>query len=361
MRNLISSLALVLLASCKSNLPSQPATDKRPGVETRVVDLCVDGDATEGVASFVLRYVDGTTIPASSTTIEQSIDGDTPGSGKWEGGQSLGSENLSSDLHVTLVLDASSSIVEDGLFDEMKSSAMALLEQGAAAWEGRPGTFSWQVIWFNQWVWEADSDWSLSDIETIPGPAEGDDGFTRMYAAMDFAVLEADRQRLGGGVASGPRDTHLLVVFTDGQDNSSGRDSPDVPAPTGATSSGAGYTTHATTVTTQRDVEQLLAANNDWLQVSMLGLGAGVDRTVLESFAQAGGGSVFEADNVGVLFEQAEKSFETLQTVGWRLPLNPGDTHDWRLSFSVDDLPKSTTVDLRVGRNNGTPECVSAE
>jgi hypothetical protein len=274
----------------------------------------------------------------------------------WEGGESLDSTNLSSDLHVTLVLDASSSIAEGALFEDMKSAAVGLLEQGMAAWEGRPGTFSWRVVWFNQWVWEADADWDPADIQSIPGPAEGDDGFTRMYSGMEFAVAQADQLRMEG-VADGPRDSHLIVVFTDGQDNSSGRDSPAVPQSQGLTESGAGYTVHATTATSDRVLEDVITSSSDWLQVSMLGLGEGVDEGVLNAFARAGHGSVHTADDVGALFVDAEKSFETLQTVGWRLPLNPGEAHTWQLEFAVDDLPEPTTVKLDIERSEQTPAC----
>lgn len=357
MRALACVLALASLEACKKELPSVPPTNKRPGVDTRVVDLCVDGDATEGFASFVLTRPDGNSVPARETTVTQTIDGVAPGGGKWEGGESLDETNLSSDLHVTLVLDASSSIAESALFEEMKSAAVGLITQGMAAWEGRPGTFTWRVIWFNQWVWEAGADWEVSDIQSIPGPAEGDDGFTRMYSGIEFAVAQADQLRLEQGIADQPRDSHLIVVFTDGQDNSSGRDSPPVPQEQGTTDSGAAYAVHPTTATTDRAVESLISSNSDWLQVSMLGLGDGVDQFVLESFARAGNGTVFAADDVSQLFVDAEKSFETLQTVGWRLPFNPNEPHLWELQFAVEGLKQPTTIKLEVERTDDTPAC----
>lgn len=357
MRKLAFLLTLASLGACKKDLPSVSATNKRPGVETRTVDLCVDGDATEGFASFVVKREDGTSIPGSQTSVLQTIDGAEPGSGQWEGGASLDETNLSSDIHVTLVLDASASIAESALFSEMKSAAMGLIEQGMATWEGRPGTFSWRVIWFNQWVWEADADWLPSDIESIPGPPEGEDGFTRMYSGIEYAVNQAETLR-EQGVADGPRDSHLIVVFTDGQDNSSGRDSPAVPMAEGSTDSGASFSVHTTAATDEDNVEALLRGANDWLSVSMLGLGGGVDGAVLDSFAQAGNGNVFQADEVDALFANAETSFEILQTIGWRLPFNPGELHEWRLEFTVDDLPQSATIELEVERDEQTPACV---
>ncbi|MBX2800654.1 MAG: VWA domain-containing protein [Myxococcales bacterium] len=350
-------VAPLLLTACIGQLDPSTATENRPGVETRVVELCTDGDATEGFASFVLRDVDGNTISAEDTTIEQTIDGSSPGSGKWEGGQSLDETNLSSDIHVTLVLDASKSIAESALFPNMKMAAMDLLGQGQTEWETRPGEFTWSLFWFNQWVSEADDDWLLEDIEHIPGPNDDDDGFTRMYAALEFAVLEADRLRTEDGLAGDDRDNHLVVIFTDGRDNISGLPSPDPSQPMGVTKTGAGYTTHATAATTSSDVLRLLRRRSDWLQVAVLALGDDVDRQELEEIATAGSGSLFEANNVGVLFERAQRSFETVQTVGWRLPFNPGTTHRWRMDFTVDGLSKSTTIKEKVERRGNTPEC----
>jgi von Willebrand factor type A domain len=334
------------------------ATDKRPGVETRDITICLDGDATVGVGQFVLSDVDGNTIPATITTVAQTIDGDPPSGGKWEGGESLSEENLESDLHVTLVLDASESIATSALFDDMKAAASDLLVQGDALWLDRLGVFTWGVVWFNDWVSIADDDWTFEDIETIPAPAAEADGFTRMYAGIDLAIDYANELKKGG-VAKDPLDNHLMVVFTDGQDNSSGRDSPPVLEETGVTESKATYTNYETKATSKDDIVTALENASGWLQASMLALGDDVDSKVLEDFAEAGGGTVYAATKVENLFEDAAKSFETVQYVGWRLPLNPGEKHKWKIEFTVEGLPKTTTVELDMSREADTPVCPS--
>ncbi|MEM6929793.1 MAG: vWA domain-containing protein [Myxococcota bacterium] len=363
MRHLVSLTVLAALATACNNddLPSVPATNNRPGVETRALELCVDGDATEGFASFVVKTAEGSAVAASNTTVSQFIDGERPGSGLWEGGQSLDSENLSSDLHVTLLLDASDSVVEAELFEQMKASAEQLLREGEADWAERPGNFSWQVIWFNQWVSAADEGWTFDDIADIPAPPPDFDGFTRLYSAMRFAVSNASQTRRDG-VAAGDRDNHLLAVFTDGRDNISGRDSEDPPNMTGVTENEAPFSIFGTTATSRAELEELIRAR-PWLQVSLLGFGNNIDREALDGLAEAGGGTVFEGNDIERLFGRAEQSFEILQTVGWRLPFNPNEPHVWELDFKVKDISKATTIKLDVERvvdNNGKetlPEC----
>ena len=358
MRQLLTFTAVAVLAfGCRNedDLPSITATKNRPGVETRTRELCTDRDATEGFASFVVLTEDGGAVPASDTTITQLIDNEEPGSGLWEGGQSLDEENLSSDLHVTLLLDASDSVVDAELFDQMKASAEELLRQGATQWEERPGEFSWQVIWFNQWVSAAEGEWQLEDIADIPPPPEDFDGFTRLYSAMEFALRSAETAR-DNGIADGDRDNHLLAVFTDGRDNISGLDSQEPPVPSGTTSSGATFSTFATTAITRTQLERQMQ-NRPWLQVSLLGFGNNIDSEELDALATAGGGTVFEGNDIERLFSRAQRSFEILQTVGFRLPFNPGEPHIWELEFKVKGINREAKIKMDVERTSQTPEC----
>lgn len=348
-------VAVAMLVGCGDKTS---ATDERPGVETRAVSVCIDGDATIGIGQFVLQDVDGNTIPASATKVTQVIDGDPPTSGKWEGGESLNEEDLASDLHVTLLVDASASIAASAVFDDMKAAAVDLLSQGEDLWSTRPGVFDWRILWFNDWVWEADADWTTKDIPSIPGPGDEADGFTRMYAGIDYAIGQANSLK-ADGVADGDLDNHILVVFTDGQDNSSGRASPPVPAETGVTETGAGFTTHDTDAITLNETADAIESANKWLTTSMLALGGDVDQEVLDDFAKAGRGTVFSGTDVTGLFADASKSFETVQYVGWRLPFNPDEKHKWKVEFKVEGLPKATTVDIDVVRRPGDPLCAA--
>lgn len=360
MRHVVSLLAVAILASgCEDPLPSVTATRNRPGVETRVVEYCTDGDATEGFASFVVKNESGSAIPGSNTTIGQLIDGFRPGSGIWEGGDSLNEENLSSDLHVTLLLDASDSVVEAKLFDAMLESARTLLQEGELQWSDRPGNFTWQVMWFNQWVTRADGQWTFDDIVDIPPPTDDFDGFTRLYSSMEFAIREATETR-NGGVAAGDRDNHLLAVFTDGRDNISGLDSSEPPVAQGTTTNGAAFSTFPTTAINRSSLEELMRTR-PWLQVSLLGLGANIDRDELDALAEAGGGTVFEGNDIERLFARAERSFEILQTVGWRLPFNPDEPHIWELEFQVEGIDRPAMIRLDAERTAETPACEADE
>jgi len=357
MRHLVSLAAVaVFTLACKNDpLPSVSASKNRPGVETRTLELCTDNPATEGFASFVVYTEDGGAVPGSETEITQVIDGEAPGSGLWEGGQSLDEENLTSSVHVTLLLDASDSVVDAGIFDDMKAAAEELLRQGEAQWEERPGEFTWQVIWFNQWVSAAQGDWDYEDIADIPQPPEEFDGFTRLYAAMEYAIGNATQQR-ANGVASGDRDNHLLAVFTDGRDNISGLASEEPPVTEGVTENGAPYNTFATNAITRVQLERLML-NRPWLQVSLLGFGPSIDSEELDALAAAGGGTVFEGNDIERLFTRAQRSFEILQTVGFRLPFVPDDPHTWELEFKVKGIKKPATIKLDVERTEDTPIC----
>ncbi len=363
MRPILLPAAFAL--ACNDDLPSVSATNNRPGVETRSLELCVDGDATEGFASFVVSNVDGDAIAASDTTIDQLVDGDNPGSGIWEGGVSLDEESLTSNLHVTLLLDSSDSIIDAELFELMKDSAQDLLRQGEADWAKRPGEFTWQVIWFSQWVSEAGEGWEFEDIADIPPPPADSDGFTRLYSSMDFAIRSASQDRRDG-IADGERDTHLLAVFTDGRDNISGRDSSEPPTGSGVTENGAPFDNFATSAIELEELESLMLAR-PWLQVSLLGLGNDIDSDALNTLARAGGGRVFRANDIEVLFDRAEAAFEIRQTVGWRLPFNPGERHRWQLDFTVDGLDRPARIRLDVERevdDDGEdllPECTDEQ
>ncbi|MEN0065763.1 MAG: vWA domain-containing protein [Myxococcota bacterium] len=355
MRHLVSLAAVAIMAMACSGDTVVQATKNRPGVELRTAEFCTDRDATEGFASFVVKTIDGGAVPASETTITQTIDGEAPGSGLWEGGQSLDEENLSSDIHVTLLLDASDSVVEAKLFDLMKESAEQLLRDGETQWAERPGNFTWQVIWFNQWVSRADGDWTFDDIADIPAPPQEFDGFTRLYSAMEFAVRNASEARTNG-IAAGDRDNHLLAVFTDGRDNISGLDSEEPPVVDGLTKNGAAFTTFATNAINRAQLEELMR-NRPWLQVSLLGFGSSIDSEELDALAEAGGGTVYEGNDIERLFTRAQRSFEILQTVGWRLPFNPDEPHIWELEFTVNGIKRSASIKLDAERTAQTPEC----
>jgi len=363
MRLLVSFSTLALLAAgCTNEVRTVQASKNRPGVDTRTVELCTDRDATEGFASFVVSSLEGGAVPASDTNITQVIDGEEPGSGVWEGGQSLGVENLTSDLHVTLLLDASNSVVQAGLFDQMKASAEELLSQGAAQWEERPGVFTWQVIWFNRLVnaaSDAQGEWEFADIRDIPAPDPDDDAFTRLYAAMEFAIRDATATR-EEGIADGDRDNHLLAVFTDGGDNISGLPSGDPKIPSDVTKNGKAFDTFGTNSINRAQLERLME-NRDWLQVSMLGLGSEIDREALDSLARAGNGTVFEGQDIERLFSRAQQSFEIQQNVGFRLPFNPDEPHVWELDFKVKGIKRPSTIRLLVERTDETPMCEEDE
>ncbi|MCA8975358.1 MAG: VWA domain-containing protein [Planctomycetes bacterium] len=139
--------------------------------------------------------------------------------------ESLISEaDLNSDLYYSLVLDASYSMVIDHsppAFEPMLGAARSNLERAISRWTEREGStiyYSW--VWFDDYIFDpySSSHYEPANISRIPTPEGGN--FTRLFGAVDF-MIDRHIDAFRSGKANGPNDRHVMIVFTDGQDNRS--------------------------------------------------------------------------------------------------------------------------------------------
>ena len=144
-------------------------------------------------------------------------------------GEALDSESLldeselDSELLLTMVLDASYSMVVDHTpraFEPMlgaaQSSARRILDQ----WRERGDDAFQSWVWFDDYIYDpyGSADYNTANITLIPAPDAGTD--TRLYGAMNF-MLDRHESLRAQGNAAGLTDRHIMIVFTDGADNRS--------------------------------------------------------------------------------------------------------------------------------------------
>jgi hypothetical protein len=245
-----------------------------------------------------------------------------------EGLLSEDSEALASSLHLTLVLDASFSMLQHSppAFAPMLSAARRSTAAGKALYVDRPGTFDWDLVWFNDRIFRpvestSETRWLETDIERIPAPGPGT--FTKLYAAVASAVQSSAAHAATN--PSSPRDQHLVVVFSDGADNYSWFDNGTLSG-TGEVGPGRSFEWTGAAPVTRAQVEQLLG-NNAEVQLHVMGLGSAVNDGELLALAGAGRGRYFknvEASQVDVLFDQVTREFTSVQTRGATIPVAPG-------------------------------------
>lgn len=301
----------------------------------------VDFDRRIGTTSTVIDYLVrdglGRPVPADEIRTQLFLDGTRLGTGGFDetvlGGNA---EELELDLFLMLVLDASFSLQQFGepQFSTVLQSAEELVARGADIWSERAGSFQWSIVWFNELLARPDEDHLATfRITNIPQPEPGD--FTKLYSAVSSG-LDVSQSLRATGVAADPRDRHVAVVFTDGRDNLSAFDNPDVEE-TGLLTNGDPYRRFGWRST---DLDAALVeiaehpAYPEALTLHTIALGEPCegapggtcfDRTALEQMAQVGLGRYFESlDDSSALFDQVLAEFETLRSDGARMPLPPG-------------------------------------
>lgn len=324
-------LPLVLLAACgKDDEITVPTVDddQRVLVENfGTPDVAFDPD--DGTTTVVVQFVarDGVRDPLrdENLDIELRIDGQPI---DVEGLLSVDSAALASSLHLTLVLDASYSMLRQSppAFTPMLTSAVRSTQSGKSLYVERPGTFTWDLYWFNNLIYRPDttlgSPWLENDIQRIPAPQQGT--YTKLYAAVKAAVESSAAHRASTNATA--RDQHLVVVFSDGADNYSFHDNANESG-TGSIDSDRAFSWNGAAPVTLNDVKTLLDANPG-VQVHAMGLGSDVSDQALASIASNGRGRYFknvDAGEVDVLFDEVTKEFTSLQTRGATVPLPPGD------------------------------------
>ncbi len=320
-------------ASLEVELSSEPeiSFDDQIGTTTVVLD-------------YLVRDTNGVPIDESNLDVTMLVNGIPLGNGGVFGESLLdrNSTELELNVHVTLVLDASYSLQQFNppQFAFMLGSAQSLVDAGTQIWATRPGEFSSNVVWFDELISHPDpSHLGTFRIGFIPDPVPGN--FTKLYGAVSSA-LQTSANLYGEGVAAGPRDRHVIVVFTDGQDNLSSFDNRDVQQE-GRLKNGDPYPRLGWRATELQDLYAQIAAHPAYpqnLRVHTIALGVSCDQglpgpcfdaVALERIAQVGfGQQIASAGNVGTLFEQIRREFTTLQSTGAKMALRPGD-YDFQL------------------------------
>jgi Mg-chelatase subunit ChlD len=290
-------------------------------------DPAVTYDAARGRTTAVLQFAargsDGVPLSSEDVAVEMQVDGQAIDN---ESILQASSVALASSLHYGLVLDASGSMVQHTppAFGPMKTAARTSVEAGAGLWQNRSGSFTWDVCWFNDYLFYRQGDWRPEDLESLPDPEQN--AATKLYAAVDFMA----RKMGEAGVAEGPRDHRVMVVLSDGADNLSGFDNAAVAPASGTTVSGARFDRFGYKATTRDDALASVRAVPN-LTVHVLAMGSQFkpeDVDGLKQLAQAGGGQFLEnpsSSGIAQLFERVTKEFTTLQTIGAAMPQQSGD------------------------------------
>ena len=241
------------------------------------------------------------------------------------------SQELAVNLNFAMVLDASYSMLEHNppAFEPMKQAARDTHQSVLDTWKQRSGKVNFNLIWFAEVVNQSirvpgvNREWVPDDILTLPAPQAGT--ATRLYGATR-RMTDTMISDFKGGIAAGPRDHHVMVVFSDGKDNYSYFDNSAL-SQTLTTNSGASYRQSGTTPTTLDDVKSAIAAHPQ-LSVHVIGLGSSINDVELQAIADAGRGVFLknpDSSRLDQLFDDVLAEFITLRTEGALIPMPPGD------------------------------------
>jgi hypothetical protein len=236
---------------------------------------------------------------------------------------------LAVNVRFGMVLDASYSMLRHTpqAFGPMKTAARDSVKSLQEFWRarGQRGTASWSFLWFEEQLNEPAADWVPDNILQLPDPQPGSS--TKLYSAT-HAMVGRMHDAYRSGVASGERDMHVLVVFSDGADNYSWFDnSSAVPRTLTIPGTALTYQRSGTAATTLQQVKDAVAAHPK-LTVHTIGLGSDVNDAELQALATAGRGVYVKnssATAIGELFNRVLQEAVTVQTVGATMPLPPGD------------------------------------
>lgn len=310
-----------------------PASNEGPIAIELAGDPTITWDPTEGITAVVVQFIargtDGVPLDSSQVDVEMLVNGDRLDN---ESVLRETSEELAASVHYSLVLDASGSMLqhEPEAFGPMKDAARRSVQDGVNLWVDRPGSFSWDLCWFNDVLYHRQGPWTPADISSIPDPSLN--ARTKLYAAIQFMAGEM-ADAYGADTAAGSRDQHILVIFSDGRDNYSNFDNSAIISPTTAATpppASAQYSRFGWPATTLEDTLEAIRAHPR-LTVHVLAMGSDflpADLSNLKDIATAGGGQFLENPSSAAtaqLFERVTREFTTLQTRGAAIPQQSGD------------------------------------
>ncbi|MCP4292923.1 MAG: VWA domain-containing protein [bacterium] len=279
---------------------------------------------TNVIVQFVARDEDGYVLGPDEVEVELLIDQAAIDN---ESILQDDSEELAANLYLDLVLDASYSMLQHSpsAFDPMLEAARDAIDQVDELYAGVPGTFAWDVAWFNETISEpspSGRDWVSSDLLAIPEPGAGT--ATKLFAAAENEAH--DMLEVYQDFANGPHDHHVMVIFSDGADNYSWFDNSSI-SDNGVTTSGAAYEVSGYGVA---DVDSAVTAieAHPGLTVHVMGLGSDIQDDQLLALSEAGNGQFFKnpsSSEVDELFDLVTREFATIQNHGATIPLQPAD------------------------------------
>lgn len=300
--------------------PGPPETIRIEVLGTPELSFNPDNGTTNIVLQFIARDQNMVPLADDNVEVELRLDGRAIDS---EAILEQDAEELASNMDLTLVLDASYSMLrhDPPAFGPMLKAARRTVQEGRSVYVDRPGEFTWSMYWFNDLIYEPSGTWPDFVIENIPQPEQGT--FTKLFAAVRLAVDDSQERAAQSGKE---REQHILVVFSDGADNYSWFANPEVSGSDNISSDFL-YTFEGSDPVTKA---QVLAAIRDHpdLQVHVIGLGSEVNDRDLQEVAVAGHGRYFkniDPAQVGSLFDQVILEFTTMQTQGVTLPIPPGN------------------------------------
>jgi len=318
----------LLIGGCSSDDESPvappPATVEISMTSDPTVNFNQATGKTTAIVQFIARDRAGNPLDADDVTVELLLDSQAVDN---ESLLQEDSAELNSSIHLGLVLDASYSMLlhNPPAFAPMREAARNAVVKGLALYAGRPGSFTWNVEWFNETLSSPSTtgrSWQPDDLLTIPEPGPGT--ATKLFAAVENQGLKMlDRYAT---TANGPHDHHVMIVLSDGADNYSWFDNSIIKN-TGATASGAPFEVTGWDSTGLDDAVDAIKAHPN-LTVHALGLGSSVQDSQLKPLVDAGGGRYLKNPStaeLGDLFDSLTREFATIQDHGATIPLPPGD------------------------------------
>lgn len=328
---IVASCGLLLslgASGCKeqTTAPTVNAVVKLEVLDAPQVEFDPSIGTTTVVVQFVARTGDGTPLEQQDIEVDLRLDGAAVDS---EGILQEDSEQLRSNMYLSLVLDASFSMLEQKppAFDPMLAAARKTVAAGRALYADRPGEFDWKLFWFSDRIFTplenaSESAWLDADIERIPRPNPGT--FTKLYAATQVAV---ERSRaFAAEVGDDPRDHHVIVVLSDGADNYSWFANTEIFG-TGSAGTNRSYEYFGYPTTRKGDVLDTIRSHPS-LKLNVIGLGSAVEDAALQELASVGNGNYFKNPNprqIDEVFRRVSLELTSIQTRGVTLPLPAGD------------------------------------
>jgi hypothetical protein len=274
------------------------------------------------------------------------------------------SELLKSNLVISLVLDATVSMLSHNppAFEPMKAAAVNVLQELQQTWQANDAQFHWELTWFDSLIFRPapnnrGANWSITDISSIPNPVQGT--FTGLWKAVHFGI-GVHEDLYDRGVASGARDQHVMVVFSDGDNNDSHFDNS---ATRGSGDNGMLFWTYSGYApTTLDDIKTRIAANPD-LRIHVIAFGDQIGaegRKQLQEIARLSRGQYFAGsggNNLEQLFNSVKREFITMQTLGLETPLNPAQAHSFSLRAEHIASGAQGSYEFALTTNQPVAEC----